>query len=100
MNGYSLVKRTNCMLLGRMLRVCGYEPKLLAASREGAKAGQPGRAHAIVPADGMQGGALMDNLRSGSQEQVGVRTKSGFVAYSSWWDETIGVQPMIFWKAA
>jgi hypothetical protein len=61
------------MLLGRMLPVSGYEQKLLAASRDGAMAGQPGRAHAIVPADGMQGGALMDNLHSDSDEEVGVR---------------------------
>jgi hypothetical protein len=61
------------MLLGRMLPVNGYEYKLLAAAREGAKAGQPGRAHAIIPAGSMQSGALMDNIRSGSLEEVGVR---------------------------
>lgn len=60
------------MLLGRMLRVSGYEQQLLAAARDGAKAGQPGRAHVIVPAEGMQGGALMDDLRSNSEEEVGV----------------------------
>lgn len=72
-----------------MLRVSGYGQKLLAASREGAKSGQQGRAHAIVPADGMQGGALMDILHSDSiEEEVGVRrvaerTNSRLKSYNS-----------------
>jgi hypothetical protein len=84
-----------------MLRVSGYGQKLLAASREGAKSGQQGRAHAIVPADGMQGGALMDILHSDSvEEEVGVRhvaerTNSRLKSYNFWWDETICVRPMI-----
>lgn len=60
------------MLLGRMLPVNGYEYKLRAAATEGAKTGQLGRAHAIVPAESLRGGTLMDNIRSGSWEEVGV----------------------------
>jgi hypothetical protein len=79
--------------VGSIIGVSGYRQKLLAASRDGAKGGQQGRAHAIIPAHSMQGGALMDCVDGGSDdEEVGTHpvaesTNSRLVEYSFWWGD-------------
>lgn len=66
------------MCVGSIIGVSGYRQKLLAASRDGAKGGQQGRAHAIIPAHSMQGGALMDCVDGGSDdEEVGTHPSCG-----------------------